>query len=174
MSRLELVRLMPMMGNAENVTRSISVSTVVGSSLRICESRPSTYNSDCDMSTFQLKKTLICAEPRLVDERTVSAPGMSFNASSMGRVTVAIISSAGMMPLFAMITTRGKFVCGKTDDGMRSAQKTPARHNAAAMKVMESACFVANRPKGEMVSDFIWWLTNWRAFRRPKNFGCEF
>ena len=108
MSRLELVRLMPMMGNAENVTRSMSVEAVAGRSLRICESRPSTYSSDCAMSTCQLKKTLICAEPRLVAERTVIAPGMSFIASSMGRVTVAIISSAGMMPLFTMMTTRGK------------------------------------------------------------------
>src|SRR5271170_2728156 len=108
------------------------------------------------MSTFQLKKTLISAEPRLVAERTVTAPGMSFSASLIGRVTVAIISSAGVMPLFAMMTTRGKFVCGKTDDGIRSAQKTPARHSAAAMNVMESACLVANRPRNEVVSDFIW------------------
>src|SRR5665213_2757173 len=129
MSRLELVRLMPMMGNAEKVTRSISVETVAGRSLRICESRPSTYNSDCDISTFQLKKTLICAEPRLVADRTVSAPGMSLSASSMGRVTVAIISSAGVMPLFTMMTTRGKFVCGKTDDGITPADEMPARHN---------------------------------------------
>jgi hypothetical protein len=68
----------------------------------------------------------------------------------MGRVTVAIISSAGMMPLSTMMTTRGKFVCGKTDDGIRSADKTPARHNAAAMNVMDSACRVANRPKMEI------------------------
>src|SRR5665213_4109175 len=156
MSRLELVRLMPMMGNAEKVTRSISVETVAGRSLRICESRPSTYNSDCTMSTRQLKKTLICAEPRLVADRTVSAPGMSFSASSIGRVTVAIISAAGMMPLFAMMTMRGKFVCGKTDDGMRNAQKTPARHNAAEMNVIDSACLVAKLPKGEMASGFIW------------------
>src|ERR1017187_2510854 len=160
MSRLELVRLMPMMGNAENVTRSMSVEAVAGRSLRICESRPSTYNSDCAMSTCQLKKTLICAEPRLVAERTVIAPGMSFITSSIGRVTVAIISSAGMMPLFTMMTTRGKFVCGKTDDGVRHAEKTPARHNAAAMNVMASASRVANRPKGEMASGFIGINTN--------------
>ncbi len=122
------------------------------------------------MSTCQLKKTLICAEPRLVAERTVSAPGMSFIASSIGRVIVAIISSAGMMPLFTRMTTRGKFVCGKTDDGIRSAQKTPARHNAAAMNVMDSACRVANRPKGEVASGFIWRRRNWWRFRRRKNF----
>jgi hypothetical protein len=80
---------------------------------------------------------------------------MSFIASSMGRVMVAIISSAGMMPLSTMMPTRGKFVCGKTDDGMRSAEKIPARHNAAAMNVMDNACLVANRPKGEMTSGFI-------------------
>ncbi len=165
MSRLELVRLMPMMGKAENVTRSISVEAVAGRSLRICESRPSTYNSDCTMSTCQLKKTLICAEPRLVAERTVSAPGMSFIASSIGRVTVAIISSAGMMPLFTMMTTRGKFVCGKTDDGMCSAQKIPATHNAAAMNVMESACRVANRPRAEKWhrASFCFRRISWRG-----------
>src|ERR1039458_513390 len=169
MSRLELVRLMPMMGNIENVTRSTSATAVAGRSLRICESRPSTYSSDCDMSTCQLKKTLICAEPRLVDERTVIAPGMSFIASSIGRVTVAIISSAGMMPLSTMMTTREKFVCEKTDDGVRSAEKIPARHNAAAMNVMDSACLVANRPKGEMASGFIWRWTNWwTKFRRDR------
>ena len=101
------------------------------------------------MSTCQLKKMLIWAEPRLVAERTDTAPGMSFIASSMGRVTVAIISSAGMMPLSTRMTTRGKSVCGKTDDGVCSADKTPARHNATAMNVMDSACRVANRPRGE-------------------------
>jgi hypothetical protein len=75
-------------------------------------------------------------------------------------VTVAIISSAGVMPLLAMTTTRGKFVCGKTDDGIRSAQKIPARQSAAAMNVMDRACFVANRPKGELASGFIWRLLN--------------
>ena len=100
------------------------------------------------MSTRQLKKMLIWAEPRLVAERTETAPGMSFIASSMGRVTVAIISSAGMMPLSTRMTTRGKSVCGNTDDGIRSAEKTPARHSATAMNVMDSACRVANRPRG--------------------------
>ncbi len=122
------------------------------------------------MSTRQLKKTLICAEPRLVEERTVSAPGMSFIASSIGRVMVAIISSAGMMPLFTRMTTRGKFVCGKTDDGIRNAQKTPAKHSAAAMNVMDSACRVAKRPKAEVVSGFIWRRRNWWTLRRPENF----
>ena len=46
---------------------------------------------------------------------------MSFIASSMGRVIVAIISSAGITPLSTRITTRGKFVCGKTDDGTWNA-----------------------------------------------------
>ncbi len=73
------------------------------------------------MSTFQLKKTLTSAEPRPVAERIVTTPGMSFMASSMGRVMVAIISSAGMTPLSTRMTTRGKFVCGKTEDGKVSA-----------------------------------------------------
>ena len=73
------------------------------------------------MSTCQLKKTLTSAEPRPVAERTDTAPGMSFIASSIGRVMVAIISSAGMTPLSMRMTQRGKLVCGKTDDGIRSA-----------------------------------------------------
>ena len=55
-------------------------------------------------------------------------PGMPFMASSMGRVIVAIISLAGMMPLFTSTTTRGKSVRGKTDDGVCNAEKIPARH----------------------------------------------
>ena len=49
--------------------------------------------------------------------RTLTTPGMLFIASSMGRVMVAIISLAGMMPLLTRTTTRGKFVSGNTDDG---------------------------------------------------------
>src|SRR5579859_4565995 len=154
-SRLELVRLMPMMGNAEKVNRSTSVLAVTGKSLRICDSRPSTNNSDWTMFTFQLKKMLIWAEPRAVAERTEVTPGTSFIASSMGRVMVAIISSAGMMPLSTRMTTRGKSVWGNTDDGVCSAENTPARHNATAMNVMEIACRVANRPRREVVREVI-------------------
>lgn len=70
------------------------------------------------MSTCQLKKTLISAEPRPVVERIVTEPGMSFIASSMGRVMIAIVSSAGITPLSTRMTRRGKLVCGKTDDGI--------------------------------------------------------
>ena len=101
-------------------------------------------------------------------ERTEFTPGTSFIASSMGRVIVAIISSAGMMPLSTRMTTRGKSVCGKTDDGVRSAEKTPARHNAAAMNVMDSACRVANRPKGEGASDGSGLKKNWLSLP-PRN-----
>ena len=101
------------------------------------------------MSAPQLKITLMMAEPRVVEERTDTTPGMLFMDSSIGRVTVAIISLAGMMPLFTMTTMRGKSVCGKTDDGVRSAEKIPARHNATAMNVMEIAWCVANLPRPE-------------------------
>ncbi len=73
------------------------------------------------MSAFQLKKTLISADPRPVRFRSVTAPGTSFIASSMGRVTRTIISSAGMTPLSTMMTTRGKSVWGKTDEGIPRA-----------------------------------------------------
>jgi hypothetical protein len=121
MSRVWLVRLTPMMGNAENVRRCTVVVAVAGSVLRIWDSRLSTYSSDCTMSTDHVKNTLTSAEPRPVAERTLTAPGMSFIDSSMGRVIVAIISSAGITPLSMRITTRGKFVCGNTDDGRLNA-----------------------------------------------------
>ena len=40
----------------------------------------------------------------------------------IGRVIVAIISSAGISPLSIMMVTRGKFVCGKTLDGIDDAE----------------------------------------------------
>src|SRR5206468_4030564 len=121
MLRCGLMRLTPIIGKAEKVSRQTVVLAVAGSVERIWERRLFTYNSDWIMFTCQLKKTLISAEPRPVVERTVTAPGMSFIASSMGRVMVAIISSAGMTPLSTRMTTRGKFVCGNTDDGICSA-----------------------------------------------------
>ena len=68
---------------------------------------------------------------------------------------VAIISSAGMIPLFTRTTTRGKSVRGKTDEGVCSAENTPARHKIAAMNAMEIAWRVANCPSREEVADFI-------------------
>src|SRR5438132_14115702 len=110
--------------------------TVEGSVARTWARRLMTYSSDWTMSTFQSKKTLMSAEPRAVVERIFSAPGIPFIASSMGLVMVAIISSAGMTPLSMRMTTRGKLVCGKTEDGMVMAQKTPARQRAKTTKVM--------------------------------------
>ena len=51
----------------------------------------------------------------------LTTPGTSFIASSIGLVMVAIISSAGISPLSIMMVTRGKFVCGKTLDGIDDA-----------------------------------------------------
>ena len=98
------------------------------------------------MSACQVKKTFTSAEPRPVAERTNAAPGTSFIASSIGRVMVAIISSAGMTPLSIRMTQRGKFVCGNTDEGIFSAANTPARHRASVMNMMAVAFWVANRP----------------------------
>ena len=50
-----------------------------------------TYCNVVNMSTCQLKKRLISAEPRLVVERTSSSPGTLLTASSIGRVMVTII-----------------------------------------------------------------------------------
>ena len=73
------------------------------------------------MLTCQLKNTFTSALPRPVADRTCTTPGMSFIASSIGRVMVAIISSAGITPLSIRTTQRGNSVSGNTDEGIRSA-----------------------------------------------------
>src|ERR1051325_3930307 len=103
------------------------------------------------MSTFQSKKTLMSAEPRAVVERILVEPGISFIASSIGLVMVAIISSAGMTPLSMRMTTRGKLVCGKTLEGMVMAEKTPARQRASTTKIMLLAWRVARLPMKEIL-----------------------
>src|SRR5665213_54474 len=119
------------------------------------------------MSAPQLKITLMTAEPRIVDDCTDITPGMLFMDSSMGRVMVAIISLAGMMPLFTMTTTRGKSVLGNTDDGVFRAQKIPARHSTTAMNVMEIAWCVANLPRPEEDLAFIAQQQSWSPTLRP-------
>src|SRR2546422_802675 len=121
MLRCGLMRLTPIIGKAEKVSRQTVVLAVAGNAERVCDKRLFTDSSDWVMFTCQLKKTLISAEPRPLGERTVTAPGMSFMASSMGRVMVAIISSAGITPLSTRMTTRGKLVWGKTEDGILKA-----------------------------------------------------
>ena len=74
------------------------------------------------MFSFQSKKRLISAEPRLVVERTVSRPGTELTASSMGRVMVTSICSTGITPLSTPMTTRGKLVSGKTEMGTWKAR----------------------------------------------------
>src|SRR5437016_12103277 len=124
---LVLVRLTPIIGKAEKVMRQTVVVAVVGRVARICDNRLWTCSSEVCMSTDQLKNTFTSADPRLVAERTLVTPGMSFIASSMGRVIVAIIWSAGITPLSIVTATRGKFVCGKIDEGMDQPASTPAR-----------------------------------------------
>ena len=78
------------------------------------------------MSSFQSKKRLISADPRLVVLRTVNSPGTLLTASSIGLVIVTCICSTGMTPLSTPMTTRGKFVSGKTEIGVLNAAYTPA------------------------------------------------
>src|SRR5262249_18311084 len=81
-----------------------------------------------------------------IEEAMNAAPETSFIASSIGRVMVAIISSAGMTPLSIRMTQRGKFVCGKTEEGIFSAANAPARHRTTVMNMMAVALWGANRP----------------------------
>src|SRR3954453_8099532 len=111
-----------MMGKLAKVMRFATMVAVGGSSAWTRDMAALTYCNVWNMSSFQLKKRLISAEPRLVVERTLSSPGTLLTASSIGRVTVTIIWSIGMTPLSAAIRMRGKFVVGKTATGMVNAR----------------------------------------------------
>src|SRR6478672_1524054 len=89
------------------------------------------------MSTFQLKKRSISADPRLVIDRTDSRPCTLFTACATGRVTVTIIWSMGITPLSTAITTRGKSVDGKTDTGMVKARYAPTAATTTTRKMSD-------------------------------------
>ena len=109
------------MGKVAKVSRLAVILTVGGSSDWIFESAESVSCSVRNMSTFQSKKRLISAEPRLVVLRTVVRPGTLLTASSIGLVIVTCICSTGMTPLSTAMTTRGKLVSGKTEIGTWNA-----------------------------------------------------
>ena len=110
------------MGKVAKVSRLVVMRAAGGKLCAALASAASTSCRDCTMSTFQSKKRLTSAEPRLVVDRTVSNPGTVFTASSMGRVTVTSICSTGITPLSTPITTRGKLVSGKTEMGTLKAR----------------------------------------------------
>ena len=63
------------MGKVAKVRRLVVMRAVAGS---VCSTLPSAASTSCsvrNMSTFQSKKRLTSAEPRLVVERTVTRPG---------------------------------------------------------------------------------------------------
>src|SRR5580698_87924 len=105
------------MGKVARVTRLGGITALEGGVCGPLESAGSASGGVWNISTFQSKKRLISAVPRDVVERTVSRPGTLFTASSMGLVMVTCICSTGMTPLSTPMTTRGKFVLGKTDMG---------------------------------------------------------
>src|SRR5205823_10368346 len=92
------------------------------------------------MSTFQLKKRSISADPRLVVDLTSSSPGTLFTASSIGRVTVTIIWSIGMTPLSTARTSRGKLVVGKTATGILNARYPPSAATVRIRKISGLEC----------------------------------
>ena len=49
----------------------------------------------------------ISVAPRNVSERTRRMPGTSITACSIGRATLSIIGRAGIVPAWAITTTRG-------------------------------------------------------------------
>src|SRR5689334_3010149 len=104
------VKAYPRMGKAAKVKR-LAVSFAVGGRDGWTRARAAlTYWRVWNMLTFQLKKRLISAEPRLVIERTCSRPGTAFIASSIGRVTMTCIWLIGETPLSTPTTMRGKSV----------------------------------------------------------------
>ena len=150
MSRFGLVRLTPMMGKALNVSRHTVVFAFAGRLALSCETRLSTYSSLSTMFTCQLKNTFTSALPRPVADRTCTTPGMSFIASSIGRVMVAIISSAGITPLSIRITHARKLRLRKhRRRHPQRASTSPPRHTASVMKMMASRCRMANAPTPE-------------------------
>src|SRR5579863_4052940 len=116
------VRLYPRIGKAANVDRLEISFAVGGSSGCTRASAALTYWRVWNISTFQLKKRLTSAEPRLVIDLTDSRPGTLFTASSTGRVTVTCIWSMGATPLSIPTTIFGKSVDGKTATGMENAR----------------------------------------------------
>ena len=63
------------MGKVAKVSRLVVIVAVAGSVCSTLLSAASTSCSDWYISTFQSKKRLTSAEPRLVVERTVTRPG---------------------------------------------------------------------------------------------------
>src|SRR3984885_6622539 len=105
------------MGNVAKVRRLVVMCAVGGND---CDALASAASVNCrvrNISTFQSKKRLTSADPRLVLLRTVTKPGTLFTASSIGLEIVTCICSTGMTPLSTPMTTRGKLVSGNTEIG---------------------------------------------------------
>ena len=96
------------MGNVAKVSRLVVMCTVDGRFCCTVASAASTSCSVVTMFTFQSKKRLTSAVPRLVVERTVSSPGTELTAFSIGCVIVTSICSTGITPLSMPMMTRGK------------------------------------------------------------------
>src|SRR5580658_273912 len=105
------------MGKVAKVSRLVVMWAVDGND---CDTLARAASVNCrvrNISTFQSKKRLTSADPRLVLLRTVTNPGTLLTASSIGLVIVTCICSTGMTPLSTPITTRGKLVSGNTEMG---------------------------------------------------------
>src|ERR1017187_982040 len=105
------------MGKVANVSRLVVMTAVAGNVWRTLDKAASANCRVWNMFTFQAKKRLTSAVPREVVERTVTKPGTLLTASSIGLVIITCICSTGITPLSTPITTRGKFVSGKTEIG---------------------------------------------------------
>jgi hypothetical protein len=100
------------MGKAAGVSRSTVISASAGRSLRSSATAFCTCCRATTMSVLVSNCAEISVAPRKVLDRTRRMPGTSMMACSMGRVTVSIIERPGMVPTWAMTTTRGNFSGG--------------------------------------------------------------
>src|SRR5436190_3033728 len=140
-----------MTGKLAKVMRRVAIVAVVGSAGCTREIAAFTYCRVWNMSTFQLKKRSISAEPRLVVDRTSSSPGTLLTASSTGRVMVTIIWSIGITPLSTARTRRGKFVVGKTATGILNARYAP---RAAMVRMRKTSGFEYRANQQEVCGRF--------------------
>ncbi len=134
-----------MIGNTVGSIRRTVYCVPVGSDGIVRAIAESTSSVLATMSRPQPKSIEICADPRLVAERTSCTPGIARSASSIGRVTVSAVWSAGRLPASRSTTTRGKDTCGNSPIGSDSAATIPASASAMAITTKARDCSRSNR-----------------------------
>ncbi len=121
-----------MIGKTVGSIRLTSYAVPAGRLGRVCAIAASISSVLATMSRPQPKSTEICAEPRVVSDRTSCTPGTVRTASSTGRVMSSAVWSAGRLPALRSTTTRGNATCGNSPTGSEIAATAPAMASAIA------------------------------------------